>query len=233
MPLVQDRSLNLLASSPACYHCTTDAPAWIWESSMPNILLIQWGSSCYRHKKNLNQEYPQHCFCEHSSPSLLAYHIKPHQWSLTNLSFIAILNDFLSPTTSLTTLLPISNAIFANVFANGFNIGTACRSRPPGSPLRPPSCLSSPRKTSSPLPFVILTTGIMIDYFVPYFLKCSFTTTWPLSNWTRFPDSSQSCICMLIIDPVCSFMYCGCRYLWWTSSPAKWVCKGTVCRSGT
>ena len=26
MPLVQDRSLNLLASSPARYHCTTDAP---------------------------------------------------------------------------------------------------------------------------------------------------------------------------------------------------------------
>ena len=26
MPLEQDRSLDLLASSPACYHCTTDAP---------------------------------------------------------------------------------------------------------------------------------------------------------------------------------------------------------------
>ena len=26
MPLVQDRSLDLLTSSAACYHCTTDAP---------------------------------------------------------------------------------------------------------------------------------------------------------------------------------------------------------------
>ena len=26
MPQVQDRSLNLLTSSPACYHCATDAP---------------------------------------------------------------------------------------------------------------------------------------------------------------------------------------------------------------
>ena len=27
IPLVQDRSLDLLTSNPACYHCTTDAPS--------------------------------------------------------------------------------------------------------------------------------------------------------------------------------------------------------------
>ena len=26
MPLAQDRSLDLLASRPVCYHCTTDVP---------------------------------------------------------------------------------------------------------------------------------------------------------------------------------------------------------------
>ena len=29
MPLMQDRSLDLLTSSPARYHCTTDAPTII------------------------------------------------------------------------------------------------------------------------------------------------------------------------------------------------------------
>ena len=29
MPLVQDQSFDLLASSPACYNCTTDAPVSI------------------------------------------------------------------------------------------------------------------------------------------------------------------------------------------------------------
>ena len=40
MPLVQDRSLNLLTSSPACYHCATDAQQH-WRSVFSSKVLIQ------------------------------------------------------------------------------------------------------------------------------------------------------------------------------------------------
>ena len=40
MPLVQDQSLNLLAGSPACYHCTTDASCILMAFSLVCQFLV-------------------------------------------------------------------------------------------------------------------------------------------------------------------------------------------------
>ena len=48
MPLVQDQSLGLLTSSPACYHCTTDATylvtvLWYWKSISASTISLYRG----------------------------------------------------------------------------------------------------------------------------------------------------------------------------------------------
>ena len=43
MPLVQDRSLDLSTSSPACYHCTTDAPFEVSKSTVEHThMYFSW-----------------------------------------------------------------------------------------------------------------------------------------------------------------------------------------------
>ena len=44
MSLAQDRSLDLLASSPACYRCTMDAPSWL---ALSNSWYIKGGKLTY------------------------------------------------------------------------------------------------------------------------------------------------------------------------------------------
>ena len=55
MPLMQDRSLDLLISSPARYHCATDAPldAGTWRFNYHNVLHLT-RSLCITHSNKHN-----------------------------------------------------------------------------------------------------------------------------------------------------------------------------------
>ena len=75
VPLVQDRTLDLLTSSPAHYHCTMDAPTYPWRSGRHGIhcLLIKpWKClKIFPYQENLFQAFPYRlCYLARDSPSL-------------------------------------------------------------------------------------------------------------------------------------------------------------------